>query len=54
MLGALSMNPFFYTEEAGGKGQPPLSPSPEYPLQANMKKCVLARNIFSPLNAYLA
>ena len=28
------MNPFFYSEEAGAKGLPPLSPAPQIPTQA--------------------
>jgi hypothetical protein len=31
--GAPPMNPFFYTEEAGAKGLPPLSPAPQIPAQ---------------------
>ena len=27
------MNPFFYSEEAGAKGLPPLSPAPQIPAQ---------------------
>ncbi len=27
------MNPFFYSEEAGGKGLPPLSPAPPIPAE---------------------
>ena len=31
MLGAPPRNPFFYSEEAGAKGLPPLSPAPQSP-----------------------
>src|ERR1035437_9930787 len=33
MLGAPPMNPFFYSEEAGAKGLPPLSPAPPIPAE---------------------
>jgi hypothetical protein len=33
VLGAPPMDPFFYSEEAGAKGLPPLSPAPQIPAQ---------------------
>ena len=40
------MNPFFYSEEAGAKGPPPLSPAPQIPAQP--KPSLRLRLTFAP------